>query len=115
MSAQFYLFLHLSALIGLVAVVTANLTAAVTKKSLARISGTLGLVIFVSGFGLMARTGTQFAPWLITKLLIWLILISSIPILAKRFPEHRIKALAFALILLIIAIFSVVFKPGNLA
>lgn len=55
-------------------------------------SGIVSLLIFVTGFGLMARLGftdVAWPMWVKVKLVIWLVIAISAPILAKRLTKNR--------------------------
>ena len=115
MSYQFYKLLHLIGVIILFSGIGAVLATAngTTKNKLASIANGVGLlVIFVAGFGLMARLNTGFAPFIIAKLFVWLAL-GILPALIKRRVLTGAAAWAVAIVLGASAAFLGVYKPGG--
>jgi hypothetical protein len=73
-------------------------------------SGICSLLVFVSGFGLLGILGTGFPGWVIVKLLCWLLL-SVLVSMAFRRP-HRVKSwLVVSVIVILMAVGMVSFKP----
>jgi len=92
-------------------VYTSGLTDSLRKK-LSAVHGSTLLVLFVAGFGLMARGGYSFAaPWVWIKLVIWLFF-GLLPLFIKRAPESFKKMLFLMYAsLLVLAVYAVLFKP----
>jgi hypothetical protein len=88
-----------------------GLSASVRKKVTA-LHGVMLLILFVAGFGLMARGGFSFgAPWVWIKLAVWLIF-GLLPLFMKRGSENIKKNLLLLYsLLLILAVYTVLFKP----
>jgi uncharacterized membrane protein SirB2 len=122
MSYEFYRVLHLLGIFGLI-MTLGGLTLHVmnggnrdfsNRKWAAMLHG-LGLaIIFIAGFGLVARLHISMAPpppWLLVKLFIWLCL-GVAPVLIYRKPKWG-KALFFLIwALAVTAACMAVFKPG---
>ena len=82
------------------------------RKRVTALHGITLLVLFVAGFGLIAKGNHSFAaPWVWIKLIIWLFF-GLLPLFMKRGPEF-VKRNLFLLysILLVIAVYVVLFKP----
>lgn len=79
------------------------------------ISGIATLMILVSGMGLIARLGFNHGEpwplWAILKVVIWLVLSASLPIISKRFPKLKPMAYWLMLVGLVFAAWLVNFKP----
>jgi hypothetical protein len=106
MPAHFYQVLHITGIImlflGYGALLARSLAGSDDKeiKKLGAVTSGLGLIfILVAGFGLVAKLHhSMTAPWLVTKIVIWLLLAGSI-VLINRQP-----ALARTLWLLMVAL-----------
>lgn len=82
------------------------------RKKMTALHGIMLLVLFVAGFGLMARGGHSFSSgWVWVKVAIWLNF-GLLPLFMKRGTE-AIKRNLFLLysLLLILAVYTVLFKP----
>ena len=73
-------------------------------------SGICSLLVFVSGFGLLGILGTGFPGWVIVKLLCWLVL-SALVSMAFRRPDQVKSWLGVTLIVILMAVGMVSFKP----
>ena len=71
MSAVFYKWLHVSAILMAFMAWSTLLTQPVNRKLAASLHGLGMLLIFISGFGLIAKGGFGFQPWVLTKIGIW--------------------------------------------
>ena len=119
MSYEIYKLIHFFAIISLFLALGALLTYSNSgdrrhKKRIMALHGLSALILFVSGFGLIARLKMHSFPlWLNLKLLIWLILSVLIPVLVSRniINKKGIWFLVFASGLM--AIWLVVFKLAN--
>src|SRR5690554_6530462 len=109
MSNTFYLFLHLVGVILLVAFTFYAFAGpnAKTKKWVMSLGGIASLVVLVSGFRML---GGSFPGWVIIKLLAWLG-ISAFSGLAYRRPKLRTPLLLVTVVLVVLAIWAVMFKP----
>ena len=107
MSYGFYHILHIVCLVAIVSGFTLVLKGDNKSKMPKIITGISSLFLFVSGMGLLAKTGTGFEPWVLTKLGIWLSLAIMVPVTAKRFPEKRGLVYKIAMVLVFIAVYSV--------
>ena len=112
MSPQFYTVLHLIGLVGTVSGLSMLLLTDSLKKIGNIIFSTSLLVMFVAGFGLIAKLGYSIhSAWISIKLLIWLILAVSVPIIAKRFPQIKPQWFLGSFLLICAAIIVVTYKP----
>lgn len=70
-------------------------------------------LLFIAGFGLMARIQVSFAgnPWLFIKLGIWLLL-GFMPFLIWRFGRGNLKFFYLLLVLGSFAVYSVIYRVG---
>lgn len=95
MTYQWYKILHIigflmvfMALGGMTLRAADRGTASATGRKLGAIGHGLGLVIvLVSGFGMLAKLSLGFDPWVIGKVVIWLIL-GGILVLIRRLPQY---------------------------
>jgi uncharacterized membrane protein SirB2 len=107
MSYSFYHVLHIICLVAIVSGFTLVLKGD-NKSKLPKIAtGVSSLLLFISGMGLLAKTGTGFEPWVIAKLCIWMGLAVMVPVTAKRFPEKRGLVFKIAIALVFVAIYLV--------
>ena len=119
MSYAFYKWLHLTSLLLMVlstGLLVSNVYGASLKDSLRKkvtaVHGTTLLILFVAGFGLMARGNYSFTNgWVWVKVLIWLIF-GLLPLFLKRGPAS-VKQNLFIIysLLLVAAVYTVLFKP----
>ena len=94
MPATVYSFLHIAGILMVFIGYGALLALALTKtehpqvKKLGSITSGIGLsLLLVAGFGLIAKMGYSYtAPWLILKLIVWLLLGASIALINRK-PE----------------------------
>jgi len=102
MDPQIYKIIHLAGVIGLCSALGAAIagTCAACKKSANILHGISLLLIFVSGFGMMAKLGYGYTQgWFIAKTVIWLVL-GALLALANK---HKMKPPVLMMILLISA------------
>jgi len=95
MSYQFYKMLHVISIVVFFAMYARAAVKAQSKqvfKFEGMMMGILGLVILVGGMGLkkFAAAG-EWPLWLNLKMLIWLIVTVSGPVILKRFPHFAMK------------------------
>ncbi|MCD8481486.1 MAG: hypothetical protein LR015_01695 [Verrucomicrobia bacterium] len=82
------------------------------RKMGAITSGVGLLLVLVSGFGMLSRLhGNTFHPWVIAKLIIWLVL-GGLIVLINRKPEMGRALWWVTLLLGFLAIYLGVIKPG---
>jgi hypothetical protein len=89
MTYQFYKVLHLLGLIlaflSLGGLVVAARSGHAESRRLAGIThGIALLLILVSGFGILAKLGLGFPPWVLVKVLIWIVLGGAIVLIRRR-------------------------------
>ena len=108
-----YKFLHVLAIVALVAGLVALLLLPVTpddrrRRRLAHwVTGIAALVALVSGFGLHARLGGVWQGWVVTKIVVWLALL----LILVRFRAGPSLSPATAWLLTLPAAAVAVFKP----
>lgn len=117
MSVFFYDFLHVVGVMFLFAGFGALLSA--ENRSRAMMLHGIGLVILlVAGFGILAKNHpaapavySYTAPWVLAKLVIWLIL-GALPVLAKKRVLPVGGVITLAIVLGSAAAYLCFFKPG---
>jgi uncharacterized membrane protein SirB2 len=121
MSYNFYSFLHIVSIVVVSISLSitsfqifsgANKTSIKNRKALSISHGVALLVAFVAGFGLMAKGGFSFSSshWLYIKLLCWTLLGVYPVILYKQLLPRKMAITGFVVILLL-ALYTVTFKP----
>lgn len=120
MSYIFYKSLHLGGLLllffslgGLWFFYAMEKTVPVLKKQLLTLHGVSWLVVFITGFGLIARLKMDFPwpNWIYVKLLIWLFLGMSPLLLRKTLKEpQRNKKIQIAFLILILLSFLALYS-----
>lgn len=85
----------------------------VLVRKLGAITSGVGLLlVLVSGFGMLSRTyGNTFHPWIIAKLIIWLVL-GGLIVIINRKPEMGRPLWWVTLLLGFLAIYLGVVQPG---
>lgn len=112
MSYEFYKVIHILCLITIGSCVGMGFFVRPPMKWSKILGGLMSLFLLVSGMGLLARIGGKFEPWVIGKLVIWLILAISVPVLGKRLQKKQVLAYSGVLALFTVAIYLAVNKPG---
>lgn len=121
MSYQFYLVLHIVSLFVVVLTLgslwgyifsgghKANFP---LRKSTAMLHGLFLLVVFISGFGLMAKAQYSFSssPWLYGKILCWMIIGAYPTLIYKKVLPQWANLLTLILVLMAAAVLAI-FKP----
>ena len=112
MSIQFYQIAHIFSVIILAAITFGALAApqSENRRFFLMWSGIFALVVFVSGFGLLARLSFGFPGWVTVKLACWLAL-AALTGLAFRRPDQGRTLTIIAVLAVLIAVGMVVMKP----
>lgn len=121
MSRDFYLFIHLVSLFTALVIlggISFHMISGGTKqsfaprKSLAIIHGIAVLCAFISGFGLIAKSGYSFSasPWLFGKMFCWLLL-GAFPTIAYKKVLPRWGDFALLVAVAMAAVWLVIYKP----
>lgn len=112
---EIYKIIHLT---SLMIFFTASAIALIGDKNIKIfkiLQGLATLFILVSGMGLLARIGiTHGSPWpswAIFKVLIWLTLALSVPIINKRWPQFKTALYWPMMMLFVLAAILAVYKP----
>ena len=129
MSYEFYKVLHILGILALLSALgAAGILATVgnpdgehkaLRKTLMMIHGIALLVIFVAGFGMMARKGigigaasdTGWPGWIFGKIGVWFVL-GALAMFIKRKPDHGRHVLWLAPLLGAVAAYLAVVHPG---
>ncbi len=121
MSYEFYKVMHLTGIFMVISAIGAHLLNGllggskqfVGKKFVSILHGIGLLIVFVAGFGLMARIGLMggsWPIWIILKMVVWLFL--GVVILIPRYKPTWTKAVWFAVIIAgSFAAFLAFYKP----
>ena len=115
MSYQFYKVLHVASLFLLFTSLAAiAFSTADKRKPWAAIHGIASLIVFVAGFGLLAKIGAMkaFPSWAIVKIVIWLAL-GAMPIILRKKPGMALQLLLASVLLGTIGSYTAVNKPGQ--
>ena len=112
MNLQMFVLLHLVSVILLSGVTFAAFAAPVAenrRKYLMR-SGTLSLLVFLSGFGVMGMMGLGFPGWALVKVVCWLVLSGLTGMAFRMSGQGRMLATVAAGVILL-AVIMVTYKP----
>ena len=112
MPYNFYLILHLFSAFCIMAIGAQLCLSDKYSKKLAGLYGALCLILFVAGFGLLAKGQYSLSSgWASTKLAAFLVLAAGVPIIAKRFQNLKKIALYTQFGLLFVVIYMAILKP----
>ena len=111
MPYEFYKVMHLVSVFIFLTSTSALLIGKMRNKMLAITSGVSSLFILIAGMGLVARLHVGFPPWVIAKLVIWLVITGMGHMVAKRFPRYAMQAYWLAMVLASTAAWLAVYKP----
>lgn len=79
------------------------------KKKMMAITGILGLLALIAGFGLMAKLGYSYASgWFIVKTVVWLFLMA---LAGMAFRKSKGFVIVSLVVSLAVALYMVYFKP----
>ena len=109
---QTFLVLHLISVLLMCGVTFAAFAAPHpdNRRQMLMASGSLSLLVFLSGFGVMGVMGLGFPGWALVKVVCWLVL-SGLAGMAFRMPE-RVPALrAAAAAAIVVAVAMAVYRP----
>lgn len=112
-----YKFLHILAIIALVAGVVTLLLLPVTPdgrrhRRLAHwVTGLAAVLALVSGFGLHARLGAVWQGWVVTKVVVWLALLFILVRFRAGPSASSATAWLLALPAAAVAVFMAIYKP----
>ena len=109
MSYQTFLTLHLIAVLLMTGVTFAAFAAPHpdNRHRMLMASGSLSLLVFLSGFGVM---GLGFPGWALVKVVCWLVL-SGVAGMAFRMPDRIPMLRAAAAAAIVVAVAMVVYRP----
>ena len=115
MSYLFYKVLHVASLFLLFTSLAAiAFSAADKRKPWAALHGIASLIVFIAGFGLLAKIGAMkaFPSWAIVKIVIWLAL-GAMPIILRKKPGMALQLLLASVLLGAVGSYTAVNKPGQ--
>jgi hypothetical protein len=112
MNPAFFHVLHVFSLAALIGYSFYAFAAPVpeTKKRVMMVTGIAGLMMLIAGIGLMHALGYDWRGWVWVKIACWLGLMA-LPGIAYRRRERAGKFVVVALVLVLIALAMVYFKP----
>jgi hypothetical protein len=112
MNQQLFLFLHVTSVILLSGVTFAALAAPDpdNRRPMLMRSGVLGLLVFLTGFGVMGMMGLGFPGWALVKVVCWLVL-TGLTGMAFRMTAQIPMLRAVAAFVILIAVAMVIYKP----
>jgi hypothetical protein len=112
MSPSFYHVLHVFSLATLLGYTFYAFAAGTeTRKRVMMVTGISGLLMLVAGFGLISKMGYSFSSgWIWVKVVCWFLLMG-IPGMAYRKREKANVLGIMALVLVLLALIMVYFKP----
>ena len=113
MNHQLFLLLHLVSVLLLTGVIFATFASPdpERRRSVLMRSGSLSLLVFLSGFGVMGMLGLGFPGWALVKVLCWLVL-SALPGLAFRMTGVQRRVLAIVAVgVIVLAVAMVAYRP----
>lgn len=108
---QAYKLIHLTSIFLFLTSVAIMLMAGKTNKVWKVITGISSFFILLGGMGLMARLQVGFQPWIIAKLVIWLLVTGGGHIVVKRFAKYSVYAYWIVMLCAIGAASLAVYKP----
>lgn len=112
MSYQTFLTLHLIAVLLMTGVTFAAFAAPHpdSRQRMLMASGSLSLLVFLTGFGVMGVMGLGFPGWALVKVVCWLVL-SGLTGMAFRMPDRARVLQAVAAAAIVVAVAMVVYRP----
>lgn len=109
-----YVFLKATHLIAIFLFLTATSVTFFSEKdsvSFKIVAGVSGMVVLISGLGLVLIVGREVPFWVLAKFIIWLVLTGGGALVAKRFLKLRVPAYIILIILASSAAFLAIYKP----
>jgi len=111
MDSRIYFLIHVFSVImlsGSILYIAAN-PQKHRKKLMMTVTGILGLLAFVGGFGLMERMGHSYSSgWFIVKLVLWLFLMALAGMAYRKSKSFVLSALTLCVA---VSVYMVYFKP----
>ena len=106
MTYEFYKFIHIISIGIFLMMVSMAFTKTTNSKADSMFPGILGLLILISGMGLLAKLSIGFPTWVIIKLALWLVIVGLSSMGIRRL-KHKSKALISIVMLLFMLATSV--------
>ncbi len=109
-----YLFLKVTHLIAIFLFLTATSVTFFSEKdsvSFKIVAGVSGMIVLVTGLGLVLIVGSEVPFWVLVKFVIWLVLTGGGALVAKRFLKLRVPAYLILILLASTAAFLAIYKP----
>ncbi len=112
MPADFYLIIHVFSIIFLGTGLGLTLLQENPSKLGQILLGISSLLIFIAGFGLLAKLHYSLStPWVLGKIGIWWVIATGAPIIAKRKPHLKKTFFWMASALILVAVCLAFLKP----
>ena len=115
MSYEFYKIMHLTCLAIAFSGLGIQLFAGVPSKLFKILGGIMGLLILVSGMGLIAKIGINQSEgwplWIKLKFGVWAFIAIGAPVVGKRFPAIKKQYYWFTVILFVVGVSLANYKP----
>jgi hypothetical protein len=111
MSAEIYYVMHVLSLVLLTGFTFQVFAKPENRKRTMIVTGVLSLTMLIGGFGLLARLGHGFPPWIVVKIVCWLGL-AAMAGMAFRKPGSIGPLKLLTIVLITIAVWAVYFRPG---
>lgn len=111
MSYQIYKVIHLASIFLFLAGAAVLLLTEKRTMYWKLFTGITSFFILFGGMGLMARLGGGFQPWIMAKIIIWLVVTGLGHMVAKRFSGFSKQAYWFTIALAITAACIAIYKP----
>jgi hypothetical protein len=109
---EFYLILHVFCVALLGSGLGLTLLQDPPSKFGQILLGASSLLIFVAGFGLMAKLHLPLStPWVMGKILAWWVIATGAPIIAKRKPHLKKTFFWVSIVLILVSISLAFLKP----
>ncbi len=112
MSYEFYKILHVLMVVLMFSFFAVQIFSNSADKKMGMYSGIASLVLFISGFGLIARLGVGWPTWALIKIAIWLVIAIGTPMIIKRMSGKKRAWFGLMSILLAVVLYLVQYKPG---
>jgi uncharacterized membrane protein len=75
------------------------------------VTGCAAVVALVAGFGLHARLGGIWQGWVVSKIVVWLILLGAVTHFRRRAPGSPVLAWSASVLVAALAVVMAIYKP----
>jgi len=112
MSSEFYKIIHVLMVVLMFSFFAVQIFSNNSEKKMGMYSGIASLLLFISGFGLIARLGVGWPTWALIKIGIWILIAVGTPMIIKRAGNLKRPWFFVMSILLVVVVYLVQYKPG---